>query len=143
MSTPLAVLDTNVLLDLWVFDDPSVRALRVALDQGACVALRSADTDAELAGVLARAEFGVTMQRQAEILANWRERSRPIGRGFPAPWRCTDPQDQRFLDLAFTARAQLLVTRDKALLRIARKARAGGLCIVAPRDFARHLPAAA
>jgi putative PIN family toxin of toxin-antitoxin system len=143
MSTPLAVLDTNVLLDLWVFDDPSAHTLRAALDHGACIALRSADTDSELADVLARTEFELTMKRQQELLARWRERTRLIERVFPAPWRCADPRDQRFLDLAFTARAQLLVTRDKALLRLARKARAGGLRIAAPRDHALSVPASA
>lgn len=142
MSATLAVLDTNVLLDLWVFDDPSVRALRSALDDGACIALRSADTDAELADVLARAEFELTTKRQQELLARWHERTRLIERVFAAPWQCTDPHDQRFLDLAFTARAQMLITRDKALLRLARKARASGLRIAAPRDHAIWVAAA-
>ncbi len=32
MSAPRVVVDTNVLLDLWVFDDPAVQPLRAALD---------------------------------------------------------------------------------------------------------------
>ena len=41
--------------------------------------------------------------------------------------RCTDPDDQKFLDLALHAHAKWLVSRDKALLRLARKARPLGL----------------
>jgi len=42
------VLDTNVLLDLWLFDEPSTRPLRAAIESGAVLALRSAECDAEL-----------------------------------------------------------------------------------------------
>jgi len=51
---------------------------------------------------------------------------------FPSPLACTDLSDQKFLDLAHTARADWLVTKDKALLKLARRARALGLQIVEP-----------
>jgi hypothetical protein len=35
---------------------------------------------------------------------------------------CTDPADQKFIDLAVAERAQWLLSRDKALLRLARLA---------------------
>ena len=129
------VLDTNVLLDLWVFDDPGVASLRATLASGACVALRSRATDAELADVLARAQFDLSVARQRALLAGWNETARPVERVFPAPWQCADPHDQPFLDLAFTARAQWLLTKDKALLRLARKAKSTGLLILAPARF--------
>ncbi len=135
MDPTTIVLDTNVLLDLWVFDDPGVASLRAALASGACVALRSRATDAELAEVLARPQFDLSAERQRALLADWNDSARPVERVFPAPWHCADPRDQPFLDLAFTARAQCLLTKDKALLRLARKAEPAGLLILAPARF--------
>jgi len=43
----------------------------------------------------------------------------------PAPavqLRCSDPDDQKFIDLAMTRGSCHLVTRDKALLKLARRA---------------------
>ena len=48
-----------------------------------------------------------------------------------------------FLDLAYTVRADWLVTRDKALLRLARRVRPDGLHIVTPSAACTDLEAAA
>jgi putative PIN family toxin of toxin-antitoxin system len=136
LNTASIVIDTNVLLDLWVFEDPTVAPLRVALDKGVCFALRSRETDAELLDVLARPQFGLSADRQQSLLVAWRRRALLIERVFPAPWQCTDPHDQPFLDLAMTAHAQVLVTKDKALLRLYRKVRSADLRIVRPGALA-------
>ena len=47
--------------------------------------------------------------------------------------RCKDPDDQKFLELAATARAQFLVSKDQAVLELARRVRA--FHIVAPKDL--------
>ena len=131
------VLDTNVLLDLWVFGDThdATNALRAALVDGRIQALASAPTNAELTDVIARPQFELSAARQQQLLADWRVSTRLIERVFPAPWHCSDPKDQDFLDLAFTARAAWLITKDKALLHVARRARTSGLQIVKPIDF--------
>ncbi len=54
----------------------------------------------------------------------------------PAALRCADPDDQMFIDLALHRSAQLLLTRDKALLALAAAARARGLRILRPQDWA-------
>ncbi len=128
------VVDTNVLLDLWVFDDPGVQLLRRALDAGDFAALRSVATDAELAAVLARPQFAVSVERQRALLTAWQAHAHLVEPVFPAPWACSDPHDQPFLDLAASAGADALVTKDKALLRLAHKTRPTGLRIVNPRE---------
>ena len=43
--------------------------------------------------------------------------------------RCTDADDQKFIDLALGARAVALLSADRAVLRLARRAAAFGLVI--------------
>jgi len=129
---PSLVLDTNVLLDLWLFDEPSTRPLRAAIEAGAVRAVRSADCDAEFAGVIARAQFGLDEASCRSVLARWTRCSAPIAAVAPAPLACADPDDQKFLDAAFSAGADALLTRDKALLKLARRAEAAGLRIRRP-----------
>lgn len=129
---PRAVIDTNVLLDFWVFDDPAARPLRAALESGRINALRSGDCVDELAQVIMREKFTLATEARFDILREWDRLATPVARVFAAPVACSDPHDQKFLDLAYTARADWLVTKDKALLKLARRARRDGLLIVAP-----------
>jgi uncharacterized protein len=132
MSAPGLVLDTNVLLDLWLFDDAAARPLRAAIEARHLRALRSRDCDAEFEQVLQRDRFGLDEAARAAMLERWSRCSEPIGAVRPAPLACSDPDDQKFLDAAFSAGADLLLTRDKALLHLARRAGAAGLRIVSP-----------
>jgi hypothetical protein len=53
---------------------------------------------------------------------------------------CTDADDQKFIDLAISARVHTLVTRDKALLRLARKAlERHGLRVCRPEAWSDEL----
>lgn len=124
------MLDTNAVLDLWFFDDPPARALRAAIERGQVEVRRSGACDAELEAVLARPRFSGEASPD-RLLARWREVAIESQPG-AAPWRCTDADDQKFLDLAHGTRARVLVTKDRALLRIARRARQSGLEIVTP-----------
>ncbi len=100
------VLDTNVWLDLLVFDDPLARRLR----------------GPELERVLAYplGKWSLAPQRRAACLGECRRIARRIeparaAEGLP---RCQDPDDQKFVELAAAAGADALVTRDAALLRL-------------------------
>ncbi|MEO8443787.1 MAG: putative toxin-antitoxin system toxin component, PIN family [Gammaproteobacteria bacterium] len=138
--TGRTVLDTNVLLALWLFREPAVQPLRAALDTGLLQAVRSAATDAEFAEVLNRpALFAIAPDRQAALLEAWQAASSPVDPIQPAPWVCRDPLDQKFLDLAVSAGAGWLITRDRDLLKLARKARRQGLVIVTPEQWLRNL----
>ncbi|MFN3567240.1 MAG: putative toxin-antitoxin system toxin component, PIN family, partial [Burkholderiaceae bacterium] len=109
---PRVVIDTNVLLDFWLFDDPVARPLRAAFDDGRVVALRDDACDAELADVLARPRFALDVRRRLTLLATWRAKAEPIAHVAAAPFACSDPGDQKFIDLAVGARADALVSKD-------------------------------
>ena len=131
-ARPRAVFDTNVLLDFWVFDDPAARPLLAALEGGRVAALRSGDSVDEFTQVIMRESFDLATESRFGILRQWDRLAAPVERVFAAPLACSDPHDQKFLDLAYSASADWLVTKDKALLRLARRARRDGLLIAAP-----------
>lgn len=144
MSSPLRlVLDTNVCLDLFVFADPHVAALDSALRAGAVTAVTREDCRAEWPRVLrnppfqfdeaACARYEAAFDRHVACLPQ----SELVARdGIRLP-RCADPDDQKFLELALQASAAALITRDKALLALAKRTRRDGLfAILAPEAWA-------
>jgi len=53
----------------------------------------------------------------------------------PVPLHCSDRADQKFIDLALAHGAAWLFTRDRALLKLARRARPHGISIATPQAF--------
>ncbi len=139
------MIDTNAWLDLYVFEDAAARPLAQALQAGTVCALRSADTDVELDAVLRRPQFAQRCPppRREALIARWQADARLVDPVRPAPWSCRDPADQRFLDLAHSAGARFLLTKDRALLALARRTRPLGLLVLAPGDFEGAAAAAA
>ena len=138
-----AVVDTNVWLDLFVFMEPRARCLARALEapsESGLVAVRCRQTDAEVDSVLQRPRFAPLAAAHPGSLARWQSMAKPVVVSGPAPWTCTDRDDQKFLDLAFAVRAILLLTKDKALLSLNRKTARDGLWILTPDEFGRRFP---
>ena len=133
-ALPRVVIDTNVLLDLWVFDDVRARPLRAALEEHRACALRHGASVDEFTAVILRERFKLSTERRFEILRHWDRLACDVPQVLPAPILASDPDDQMFLDLAYSAAADCVVTRDKALLRLARRARRDGLRIAEPAD---------
>jgi len=126
------VIDTNVVLDLWLFRDPATAPLRLALEAGRMRPLRTAATLAELQDVLQRPKLGLGVATRAELLERWCAGSEELQRVAAAPIECRDADDQKFLDAAFSGAAELLLTRDRALLELSRRAATLGLRIERP-----------
>ena len=138
-AASILVLDTNVVLDWLVFRDPSSMPLAEALagqraEWLACAAMRT-----ELEHVLTRAELDRWQPDAPAVLAQWDRWARLVDCPPAAPGglRCSDPDDQVFLDLAFAGEAQALLTRDRALLRLAHAAGRRGLAVLTPEAWAR------
>jgi putative PIN family toxin of toxin-antitoxin system len=134
------VLDTNVCLDAFVFDDPRAAPLVAALAAGDVEAVTRADCRDEWLSVLAypalklddarRAEAAARFDQWVTLLATPAEASRA---SLP---RCRDPDDQKFLEVAAFAGAAVLFSRDAEVLRLAKRtARDGLFAIVRPEDW--------
>ena len=135
------VLDTNVVLDWLYFCDPLVAPVVRAIQSGRALALTCAECAGELRRVLAYPEFHLEETEQAALFARYCARTTLIELPPPAlsaglP-RCRDSHDQKFLRLAWHGGAQLLITRDKALLALNRAAaRLDGIMVLPPERFA-------
>jgi putative PIN family toxin of toxin-antitoxin system len=137
------VLDSNVWLDWLVFDDPSIRGLRTAVHLGRAQIYIDAACDAELGRVFAYdlGRHSVAPAAQAAALAQARRLAQRIVGTLSAAERaslpqCRDPDDQKFIEAAVAARADLLITKDRALLELnRRRTRALPFRIVAPENF--------
>lgn len=118
----MLVLDTNVVLDLLHFDDATARPLRHALEGGRVRCVVSDATLGEWQRVLAYPEFALDAGRQTELLERYRSLalSGAVAADSVLP-RCSDPDDQKFLELAAAAHAQGLVSKDRALLKLRRR----------------------
>lgn len=137
------VLDTNVCLDAFVFDDPRVAPLVAALAAGDVEAVTRADCRDEWLAVLRypalkldeAAIVAATLRFDASVTVLASEVPR-----MPLP-RCRDPDDQKFLELAATAGAAVLFSRDAEVLRLGRRALRDGLfAIVKPEDWSLSPP---
>jgi len=113
------VIDTNIVLDLWLFEDPATEPLRAALQSGAISHLATASMRDELARVLT---YPHLMKRMAksniqaqDILNRFDEHLLAAEPADKAPCTCKDPDDQKFIDLA-VAHAVPLLSKDAAIL---------------------------
>ena len=143
-ATRTAVLDTNVWLDVHFFRNPDAQRLAAALESRDLRTARCEQTDAELAAVLRRPRFDSgpgERSRMLECVRLWQARTPLFVVHAQAPWRCRDPHDQKFLDLASAASASMLLTKDKALLAVHRTARGDGLMILTPGQFTERFAA--
>ena len=118
------VIDTNIVLDMWVFDDPRSRPLHEALQSGGLRWLASAEMREELLRVLA---YPHLVARQAlrgvsatEVLAQFDRHTERVASAERAPYVCNDADDQKFIDLAVVHRAVLL-SKDKAVLAMRKR----------------------
>lgn len=131
------VFDTNVLLSLWVFADSRFAPLRDRIEHGEWIALTDEHCLAEFKRVLGYAQFKLSIERQAEIHADYSaiaQTNHPSKSILVPLPRCSDRDDQKFLELARNAGANWLVTADKALLKMARRNKLAGLFHIVTPD---------
>lgn len=138
-SPPMIVLDTNVVLDWMVFKNPSVRGIASEVCARTLIWIASAEMKSELEHVMNRGLGARWPEESARLWADWEahatDRALPLSRP-PATWpRCTDADDQKFIDLALAHQARWLITRDRAVLKTAKRCRPLGLEIMTPEQW--------
>jgi putative PIN family toxin of toxin-antitoxin system len=138
------VLDTNVWLDWLVFDDPAIAPIKAAVAANRAEVFIDAACEAELERVLAYDLGKRTLDAaaQAACIAECRRVARRFDSPLPEAEHarlpaCRDPEDQKFLEAALAARAEFLITKDNALLELARRrAHPAPFRILTPEAFA-------
>lgn len=135
-SPPSVVLDTHVVLDWLVFGDARVQPLVQALTTGRLRWLGTARMRVELSHVLARSVLQPWSPDAQKVLAVVDGLVQPCDAPPPSHLSCSDPDDQVFIDLALAQRVPWLLTRDKALLRLSRRARDRGTQVCTPEAWA-------
>jgi predicted nucleic acid-binding protein len=138
-APPSLVLDTNVVLDWLVFRHPSCAGLSEHLAAGRLCWIVSTNFRDELDHVLGR---GVARSHSPDLPMIWSTWDRlgkvvePVEVLGPATRiRCTDSDDQKFIDLALGHGARWLLSRDRAVLKLARRTRPLGLEILTPEAW--------
>jgi len=135
------VIDTNVVLDWLAFRHPVGAPLEEALTSRRCRWLRTRAMRDELARVVVRQSLARWAIDAPAVLAVFDslavDTGQPVPPGAAERLHCSDPDDQMFIDLAIARRAHALLTRDRALLRLAPRARRFGVVIATPEAWLR------
>ena len=133
--SPGVVLDTNVVLDWLLFDDPAARAVAIAVMQQRLRWIATTAMRDELAEVLGAGLAAARGRDPVCLLQAWDRYVTPRPPAASHPLRCRDADDQMFIDLALGAGASWLVSRDRAVLALSRRAALLGLRIVRPAEW--------
>ena len=122
--TRAVVVDTNIVLDLFVFADAAAAPLRAALQGGQAHWLATGAMREELARVLAYPQIAKRLAYYAldpaEVLARFDAQAERVEPPAKAPVTCADPDDQKFIDLA-VAHGAWLLSKDQAVLSMRKR----------------------
>jgi putative PIN family toxin of toxin-antitoxin system len=118
------VLDTNVVLDAFVFGDPGARELAEGVRAGSLRWLATQPMRDELARVLAYPKLAKRVVHHrgdaGKVLQDFDRHAQMVDVPAKAPLTCGDPDDQKFIDLAVAHRC-LLLSKDDEVLRMKKR----------------------
>jgi putative PIN family toxin of toxin-antitoxin system len=118
------VLDTNIVLDLFVFADEAARPVKAGLEAGGLRWLATAAMRDELERVLAYPKIALRLAfcqlAAADVLASFDRHACAVAEPAKAPVTCADPDDQKFIDLAVAHRS-LLLSKDRAVISMTKR----------------------
>jgi putative PIN family toxin of toxin-antitoxin system len=118
------VIDTNIVLDLFVYEDSTTTPLRQHLGLPATRWLATTAMRDELARVLAYPQIVKRLQARElpaqAVLDQFDQRTETVDAAPKAPYTCKDPDDQQFIDLAVLHQG-VLVSKDAEVLCMAKR----------------------
>lgn len=124
------VLDTNIVLDVFVFADEAAQPVRDALGAGTLDWVATSAMRSELERVLGYPQIVPRLAfyalSAADVLARFDAHARLVDAPARAGVRCSDEDDQIFIDLAVAHRSTLL-SKDKAVMAMTRRLAALGV----------------
>ena len=124
------VLDTNIVLDVFVFNDAACAPLKAALEAGEINWLATSPMRDELARVLAYPQIVPRLKfyelTADDVLARFDQYTRITEVPGKASVTCSDADDQKFIDLAVAHQA-LLLSKDQHLLSMQKRLLAQGI----------------
>jgi putative PIN family toxin of toxin-antitoxin system len=133
-SGEAVVLDTNIVLDLFVFNDPATLDLKTAVLEKKLRWLASSAMRSELQRVLTYPLIAKRMAlnnvQPADVLQAFDTHALVLADAAKAPVTCSDPDDQIFIDLALAHQAWL-ISKDQAVLSMKKRLLALGVKVQA------------
>ncbi len=124
------VLDTNIVLDVFVFNDAAAKPVKDALEAGELDWLATQPMRDELARVLAYPQIVPRLNfyqlSAGDVLAAFDRHVRLTEVAAKAGVTCSDADDQKFIDLAVSHQA-LLLSKDRHVLSMTKRLLAQGI----------------
>lgn len=139
------ILDTQIVMDWLVFDEPRVMPIIALVESRHLLWTATPTMKAEMLHVLGRgvaARYEPDLTRiHAAFGGHCELVEEPVlGMGRP---RCSDEDDQKFIDLGLhlaSLAPTTLISRDRAVLKVAKRAARLGLEIVSPDAWIKRTP---
>ena len=124
MPTQPLILDTNIVLDAFLFNDPAAEPVRQALAKEELDWLATQPMRDELARVLAYPKIAARLAfyklTANDVLTKFDQHARIVDDAPKASVTCSDADDQKFIDLAVQHRA-LLLSKDRDVLSMRKR----------------------
>ena len=124
MPSQTIILDTNIVLDAFLFNDPAAEPVRQALAKEELDWLATQPMRDELERVLAYPKIAARLAfyklSAGDVLARFDQHARMVGVASKASVTCSDADDQKFIDLAIQHRA-LLLSKDRDVISMRKR----------------------
>lgn len=137
-DAPVVILDTNVVMDILVFEDATVAPIIEAIKENRLVPLLHPETFAELVDVLGRSMFKLTAEDVEAKALYWHGLCRFISGELPTNTYCKDQEDDKFFQFALLTHCPFLVTKDKLVLKARKRAKRDGIAVLTVDGFVKE-----
>ena len=124
------VIDTNIILDIFVFADAAAKPVKQALEAGELDWIATRPMRDELERVLGYPQIAPRLAYYCltanDVLASFDRHARLLDIAAKARLNCSDPDDQKFIDLAVAGQT-LLLSQDQHVLSMSKRLLAHGV----------------